>query len=322
MRNEPQRKRAVAGEEDAGERLDLWLAKTDGELSRSRIQKLIAAGAVRVRGELKPARHRLAAGDLVEWEIPPTQPSTMAAEAEVVFRIVHEDQDLAVIDKPAGLVVHPAPGHAEGTLVHGLLAQLDGLSGVGGVERPGIVHRLDKDTSGLMVVAKNDRCHRQLQAQLSDHSLHRVYRAICWGVPEPAEGEIELPVGRHPRDRKRQAVVPGGRAAHTKYWVEEDLAGAALVRLRLFTGRTHQIRVHLAHGGHPLLADELYGGGTRRLKGAQPSRRSALSAALAALGRQALHAAELAFVHPGSGEEVRFLSPLPQDFEAALKCLR
>jgi 23S rRNA pseudouridine1911/1915/1917 synthase len=173
-----------------------------------------------------------------------------------------------------------------------------------------------------MVVAKNDRCHQTLQAQLKDHSLRRIYRAICWGVPSPLEGTIEAPLGRHPRDRKRQAVVRGGRSALTHYWVEEELRGAALLRLRLETGRTHQIRVHLAHQGHPVLADELYGGGTRRLKGAQPSRRSALQAALAALGRQALHASELAFVHPGSGEPVHYDSPLPDEFLAALNCLR
>ncbi len=212
MTDESAKRRAVVGEEAEGERLDLWLARSDGELSRSRAQKLIAAGLVRVKGELRPSRHRLSLGDVVEWEVPPPAPTIMEAEAQVAFRIVHEDEDLAVIDKPAGLVVHPAPGHPAGTLVHGLLAQLEGLSAVGGVQRPGIVHRLDKDTSGLMVVAKNDRCHQALQAQLKDHSLRRIYRAICWGVPSPLEGTIEAPLGRHPRDRKRQAVVRGGRS--------------------------------------------------------------------------------------------------------------
>ena len=309
------------GEGDSGSRLDLWLVQADGTLSRTRAQKLISQGRVRVDGKVRPARYRLRTGEKVEWEQPEASPTVMRAQAEVDFTIVYEDEVLAVIDKPAGLVVHPAPGHAGGTLVNGLLARLDGLSEVGGVQRPGLVHRLDKDTSGLLVVAKNDAAHHALSLQLQDRSLHRVYRAICWGRPEPPEGEIEAPLDRHPTDRKRRAVVASGREASTRYWTEEALEGAAHLRLQLSTGRTHQIRVHLAHIGHPVLADELYGGGQRRLKGADPRHRPALKAALNALARQALHAAELAFRHPRDGELLRFSSPLPADFQAALRCL-
>jgi len=317
----PRIRSASAGPEHRGQRLDLWLVEFEESLSRSRIQKLIEDGHVRVDREVQPARYRMRGDEQVEWEVPEVEPSELSAQADVEFEIVHEDEHLAVIDKPAGLVVHPAPGHATGTLVNGLLARLDGLSGVGGVERPGLVHRLDKDTSGLLVVAKNDSAHRALQEQLRDRSLSRIYRAICWGCPDPEKGEIEAALDRHPRDRKRRAVVQGGKEALTHYRVLRRLVGSALLELRLTTGRTHQIRVHLAHLGHPVLGDELYGGDLRRLRGAHQDHRIALRAALAAMGRQALHAAELAFVHPASQERMTFRSPLPNDFESALAIL-
>ncbi len=322
MSEESRRRTGGVEEAQAGMRLDLWLVQADGGLSRTRAQKLIEEGRVKVDGRVRPARHRLKAGEWVEWEHPQARPTGLRSQDEVEFSIVYEDEDVAVIDKPAGLVVHPAPGHHDGTLVNGLVARLDGLSEVGGVQRPGLVHRLDRDTSGLLVVAKNDAAHQALSAQLQDHSLHRVYQAICWGHPAPADGEIEAPLDRHPTDRKRRSVVSSGKPAHTRYWTEEVLEGAARLRLRLTTGRTHQIRVHLAHRGHPVLGDGLYGGGEKRLKGADPRHRPALKAALAALGRQALHAAELAFRHPASGRPVSFRSALPEDFEAALDLLR
>lgn len=246
----------------------------------------------------------------------------MTPQGEVPFEIIHEDEDLAVIDKPAGVVVHPAPGHLRGTLVHGLLARLSNLSGVGGVLRPGLVHRLDKGTSGLLVVAKNDRAHRSLQDQLRARTLARTYRALCWGVPKQNEGEIDAPLARHPNDRKRQTVREGGRPAQTHYRVDAQLRGAALLTLQLRTGRTHQIRVHLLHIGHPVLGDTPYGGGLARLRGTAPEHRVPLRAALAALDRPALHASRLAFQHPSSGEQLQFDSPLPTDFETALRALR
>jgi 23S rRNA pseudouridine1911/1915/1917 synthase len=258
----------------------------------------------------------------VEWELPELEISEMAPQPEVEFGILYEDAYLAVIDKPVGLVVHPAPGHPQGTLVNGLLARLEGLSGVGGVERPGLVHRLDKDTSGLLVVAKNDEAHLALQAQLKDRTLTRIYRAICWGCPDPDQGSIDAPLDRHPRDRLRRAVVQDGREALTHYRVEERHSGSALLELRLATGRTHQIRVHLAHIGHPVLGDELYGGGLQRLRGAHSEHRPALRAALLSIGRQALHAAELAFLHPAREERMVFQSPLPEDFRVGLAVLR
>jgi len=261
-------------------------------------------------------------GDEVRFAIPEPEPVDFEPDPAVAFEILHVDDDIAVIDKPAGLVVHPAPGHRSGTLIHGLLARLETLSGVGGKARPGLVHRLDKDTSGLLVVARNDRAHQSLAAQLEDRSLVRIYRAICFGTPSPPAARIDLPLDRDPRNRKRRAVVNDGRPAVTDYRVESEGLGASLLRLRLRTGRTHQIRVHLAHRGHPVLGDSLYGGGVRRAEGAHPAHRVGLRSAIAAIGRQALHAWELRLIHPGTGEEMRFQSPVPDDFRCAWDFLR
>lgn len=318
----PTRHERRVGPEAAGERLDRWLTLELDGLSRSRIQALIGEGRVHVDGRAVPSRTRLRGGERVEIEIPVPVEVALAADPRVPFEIRFEDEDLAVIDKPAGIVVHPAPGHREGTLVHGLLARLTGLSAVGGRARPGIVHRLDRDTSGLMVVAKNDRAHRHLQDQLRERTLGRVYDALVWGGPEPPRDRIDLPLDRDPRDRKRRAVVAGGRRAITDYRTVERLEGATHLRLRLLTGRTHQIRVHLAHRGHPVLADRIYGGGPERLTGAHPPHRPGLAAALAALPRQALHASSLRLLHPSSGRELRVDSPLPEALTAALELLR
>lgn len=314
--------RLAVAADDAGQRLDRWLQARDLGPSRSQWQRLIDRGAVLVDGEPQPARHRLRGGEVVSVTMPEPEPSGIEADPSVEFEIVYADDDLAVVDKPAGLVVHPAAGHRTGTLIHGLLARLDTLSGVGGRARPGLVHRLDKDTSGLLVVARNDFAHEHLAAQLADRSLVRIYRAICFGSPDPTAGRIDLPLDRDPRNRKRRAVVEGGRIALTDYKVEQAGLGASLLRLRLRTGRTHQIRVHLAQRGHPVLADALYGGGVRRIEGAHPDHRAGLRAALEAIGRQALHAWELRFTHPRSGELMRFRAPLPADFRAAWAFLK
>lgn len=306
---------------DAGARLDRWLADRSPDLSRSRVQKLILEGLVQVDGRVRSANTRLKADAEVTWTVPAPQPSHLDQDDEVGFLLVYEDEDLAVVDKPAGVVVHPAPGHARGTLVQGLLARLTSLSDVGGKIRPGLVHRLDKDTSGLLVVAKNDPTHRDLQRQIQERSLRRTYRALCWGVPTPPQGTIDLPLARHPRDRKRQAVRQGGRPASTGYRTERVLPGAALLQLSLQTGRTHQIRVHLSHRGHPVLGDALYGGGPRRLRGAAPEHRATLKAVLRVMCRQALHAARLGLAHPRTGELLDFESPLPDDFQRALQIL-
>jgi 23S rRNA pseudouridine1911/1915/1917 synthase len=317
----PATRRAVVPAQAAGQRLDRWLAVSDPQASRSQLQRWIDQGLVTVDGRARAASYRLRGGEVVDWTQPLPVLPDFQPQLDVALRLVYQDDDLAVIDKPAGVVVHPAPGHARGTLVQGLLARLDHLSGVGGVLRPGLVHRLDKDTSGLLVVAKNDRAHQSLQEQLRARTLARTYRAICWGVPRQPQGSIDVSIGRHPHDRKRQAVREDGRAASTSYCVDVVLRGAALLTVQLRTGRTHQIRVHLMHLGHPVLADDVYGGGAGRLRGAAPEHRLALKAALAAIGRQALHASRLQLVHPRTGQPMEFAAALPEDFEAALRLL-
>ena len=306
----------------AGQRLDRWLAEAPVGLSRSRVQRLIDEGHVTVDGTACPGRTKLHGGEEIRVTIPPAKTVRMEPDPSVPLEIVYEDEDLAVIDKSAGVVVHPAPGHHEGTLVHGLLARLDRLSGVGGRARPGLVHRLDRDTSGLLVVAKNDAAHHALADQLRDRTLGRIYRAIVWGTPDPPKARIDLPLDRDPKQRERRRVVEtGGRRAVTDFRLELGVDGASLLRLRLKTGRTHQIRVHLAHRGHPVLGDRLYGGGPGRLQGAHPAHRARLREALRCAGRQALHACELSLVHPRTGETMCWRSPLPPDLTAAWQAL-
>ncbi len=318
------------GAGQAGERLDRFLGRAAGErrlaLSRTRLKALIEAGQVAVDGVAShdPAA-KLAEGAKIAVVSPPAEDSGLAGE-DLPLDVVFEDEHLVVLDKPAGLVVHPAPGHASGTLVNALIRHCGAsLSGVGGVKRPGIVHRLDKDTSGLIVVAKTDAAHQGLAALFADHgrtgSLVREYRAIVWGALEGRAGSVDAPLGRHPRHREKSAVVaPGrGREAVTHWRLEEPLGSASLVACRLETGRTHQIRVHLAHIGHPLLGDSVYGAGFKT-KASQLSAQSRL--ALDALGRQALHAATLGFEHPITGEALSFTSPPPDDFLRLLNILR
>ncbi len=317
-----------------GERLDKLLAQHASEpgLSRSRLKGLIEAGAVSLDGQLctdpslKPKP-----GQSVLLILPKPEAAEPLPEA-IPLTIVYEDNDLIVIDKPSGLVVHPAAGHATGTLVNALLAHCgDSLSGIGGVKRPGIVHRLDKDTTGLMVVAKNDRAHRHLAAQFADHGrsgpLQRAYRALVWGSPARPHGTIEANLDRSHLHREKIAVVSAekGRHAVTHFTVDEIYrAGgrdpvASLITCELETGRTHQIRVHMAHIGHPLLGDEVYGAGFRTKAGLlAPEAREGLLA----LGRQALHAAVLGFEHPATSEEMLFESELPPDMAALVEALR
>lgn len=289
-------------------RADKVLAEASG-LSRARVQALIAEGRVAVAGSaLASPSARLAAGSAFVIALPPPAPLAAIAQ-DIPLVVVHEDADLIVVDKPAGLVVHPAAGNADGTLVNALLHHCRGrLSGIGGVARPGIVHRIDKDTSGLLVVAKSDAAHEGLARQFADHSIARTYLAVTAGHPRPAAGTITARLGRSDRDRKKMAVLADdaarGKHAVTHYRTLEALAGAALVECRLETGRTHQVRVHLAHIGHPLLGDPVYG-----------RTPAALKPVLARLGfaRQALHAASLGFVHPVTGEPLLFEAPLPAD---------
>ena len=285
---------AVAAPEADGERLDRVLARAIPALSRSRIQALIAEGRV------TPSGRKAVAGQLYRVSVPPARPAEPAAEA-IPLEVVHEDGHLIVVDKPAGMVVHPAPGHPGGTLVNALLDHCgQSLTGVGGVARPGIVHRLDKDTSGLIVAAKTETAHAGLRALFETHDIDRGYLALVQGLPSPAAGRVDAPIGRDPRHRKRMAVVERGRAAVTHYRVEAAFGTrASSVACRLETGRTHQVRVHLAHIGHGVIGDPLYGGRQRGMP---------------AFPRQALHAARLGFRHPATGEDMQFESPPPADF--------
>ncbi len=301
----------------AGQRLDKWLAGVVPELSRARLQSLIAAGQVRLEGVVAvDASRPVRAGERYQLEIPPPIPARPAPEA-IPLAVVHEDDQLIVVDKPAGMVVHPAPGNATSTLVSALLHHCgDSLSGIGGERRPGIVHRLDKDTSGLIVAAKTDAAHRSLAAQFAAHTVARAYTALSWGVPAPAAGEIGGRIGRSRRDRKKMAVVArGGKEALTRYRVLRSWGGeAALLECRLATGRTHQIRVHLASIGHPLVGDPVYG---RRRKSA----RDRIETLLAAFPRQALHAGLLGFEHPSTGETLLFRSDIPNDFSSLISSI-
>ena len=292
----------VVGPEHAGKRLDAVLAKLEPSLSRAQAQRLIDAGEIRVGGAPAKPAHKLRAGERIEGSVPAPTPTEVVAEA-IPLAILYEDADLVVIDKPAGMVVHPAPGHAGGTLVNALLHHCRDLSGVGGELRPGIVHRLDKDTSGVLVVAKHDRAHRALAAQWKGHAIEREYLALVRGAPRAASGTVDAPIGRHPVDRKRMSTTTRrGRSAVTHWRVERKLSGATLLRVRLETGRTHQIRVHLASIGLPVLGDPVYG----KAPGA---------------GRQMLHAAVLGFLHPTSGAPLRFEAPPPADFAALVERL-
>ncbi len=296
-----------------GQRLDkaltILLSAQIPAFSRVRLQALLEKGGVTQSGKMVDDAHRKVKTDEVfSVRIPPAISAKPKAQ-KMALDVVFEDKDLIVINKPAGLVVHPAPGNRDHTLVNALLAHCGkSLSGIGGVMRPGIVHRLDKDTSGLMVVAKNDVAHQALSAQFADRSLSRTYHAIVWGIPVPREGSIDAPIGRHARDRKKMSVTAKGRAALTHYKVAQAFIYTALVECNLSTGRTHQIRVHLAHIKHPVLGDPVYG---RR----NPKQ-------FADFPRQALHAIKLKLLHPRTGKSMSFSAPLPKDMAALMKRLK
>ncbi len=313
----------------AGDRLDRFLSRSAAErrvaLSRTRLKALIEAGEVQVDGAAtRDPALRLAEGARIAFAAPPPANSAVVGE-DLPLDVVYEDEHLIVIDKAAGLVVHPAPGHPGGTLVNALIARCgDSLSGIGGVRRPGIVHRLDKDTSGLMVVAKTDAAHRGLAELFADHGrarpLEREYLALVWGSFGAAAGKVDAAIARHPLHREKMTVVPEDRGRHavTHWRLLEAFGPASLLACRLETGRTHQIRVHMASAGHPLLGDSVYGAGFKT-KATQLA--SGAKTALAALGRQALHAAALGFEHPITGQPLRFESALPADFSNLVNAL-
>ena len=320
----------TVAENEAGERLDRVLARHVAELSRSRLKTLIENGAVSLdKRTIRDPSHRVNSGVAILVDVPPPEPAKPAAEP-IPLNVVYEDADIIVIDKPANLVVHPATGHWTGTLVNALIAHCgDSLSGIGGERRPGIVHRLDKDTTGLMIVAKNDHAHRVLAAQFADHgrsdeTFKRGYLAFVWEAPERPHGTIDKPIDRNPKARDRMAVREGGREAVTHWQVLERYRGqpessrarkspapvASMLACQLETGRTHQIRVHLASIGHPLLGDQAYGAGFRTKAALLPPK---AQNALAALGRQALHSHILSVRHPSTGDILTFRSELPPD---------
>jgi 23S rRNA pseudouridine1911/1915/1917 synthase len=312
------RRLEVAAASDAT-RLDTWLAEQLPELSRSRAAQLIAAGNVRVGGQAVKKSHRPEPGEIVEIEIPPVVAATAEAE-ELPLSIVWEDDDSVVVNKPAGLVVHPAPGHPRGTLVNALLHSVSGLSGIGGVAQPGIVHRLDRDTSGLLLVAKHDEAHRRLSAALKRREIRRRYLAACWGHLRQDEVTVDAPIGRSPSNRKRMAVVAGGRAARTRFVRLERWVAADLLRVELESGRTHQIRVHLASIGHAVVADSVYG---ERAERGMSGRFEPWAREFARrVPRQFLHAAELEFEHPMTRRRLSFEAELPRDLEAAAEWAR
>ena len=321
-------RQAEAGADEAGWRLDRFLAVKLPDLSRSRLKNLIETGAVALGpATIRDANHRIKPGETYVVTVPPP----VAAEPlgqDIPLTVVYEDDDLIVIDKPAGLVVHPAAGNLDGTLVNALIAHCGAsLKGVGGVARPGLVHRLDKDTSGLLVAAKNERAMRSLAKQFAAHAVERAYHAVVWGAPRMQEGLIETQIGRNPFDRKRMGVLRGGgKEARTRYKVIERFGPrerpfASLIECRLETGRTHQIRVHLTHLGHPLIGDPSYGR-SRQVPRARTEAEEAAYRAVTEFPRQALHAWLLGFHHPSLQKTLRFESPWPADMVALISALR
>lgn len=292
------------------ERLDSWIAERIPELSRSRVQKLIEEGNIQLNGRIcTDKKVKVASGDRLSVTIPDSQPLELLPEA-IDLAILYEDDDLVIINKPAGLVVHPAPGHESGTLVNAILHHCPNIAGIGGVQRPGIVHRLDKDTTGALAIAKTDRAHQHLQAQLKAKTARREYLGIVHGAPKTESGTIDLPVGRHRSDRQKMAVVPlekGGRNAVTHWRVLERLGNYSLLQFRLETGRTHQIRVHSSQIGHPIVGDPVYSSG--RSIGVN-------------LPGQLLHARRLILEHPVTGEPIEAIAPIPPIFSKVLDILR
>jgi 23S rRNA pseudouridine1911/1915/1917 synthase len=296
--------------EETADRLDRYLSEELSDLSRSRIQNLIEAGNVQLNGKVCTSKKiAVKAGDRISLEVPEAEPLQLIAE-DIPLDVLYEDDQLIIINKPAGLVVHPAPGHPDGTLVNALLAHCPDLQGIGGVQRPGIVHRLDKDTTGAIAIAKTDIAFKHLQAQLQAKTARREYLGVVYGAPKTESGTIDLPIGRHQHDRKKMFIVSveqGGRNAVTHWQIKERLDNYTLILFQLETGRTHQIRVHAAKIGHPIVGDPVYGSG--RSVGVN-------------LPGQALHAWRLRLQHPVSGDEIQVTAPIPQSFTTLLDILR
>ena len=289
----------------SGDRIDKFLSEAMEDKSRSYIQGLVEKGNVKVNGKIVKSNYKVKEEDQIELIIP--EPVELEIKGEdIPLNILYEDNDVLVVDKPQGMVVHPAAGNYNGTLVNAILNHCEDLSGINGVIRPGIVHRIDKDTAGVLVIAKNDAAHNKLSEQLKDHSMTRVYIALVEGIIKEKEGTIDAPLGRHPVERKKIAVLKGGRHAVTHFKVMEAFKNNTLVECRLETGRTHQIRVHMAHIGHPLVGDPVYGYKKQKFK----------------LEGQLLHAKVLGFIHPTSGEYMEFESPLPDYFQKVIELLR
>ncbi len=286
-----------------GERLDVFIARRLPHLTRTRVQQLIAGAHVTVGGSRARAALRLDAGQRVTVEIPAAVPTTAQPE-DIAIDVIYEDADLVAVNKPPGMTVHPSPGHSTATLVNALLARIKDLSGIGGEMRPGIVHRLDRDTSGIILIAKNDAAHNAIARQLTERRVEKTYVALVEGTPKPDEGVIDAPIARDPRNRQRMAIVQGGREALTRYRTTERFTGSSLIEVHPKTGRTHQIRVHLAAIGHPIVGDRIYG---------RPS---------PLIERQFLHARAIAFDHPRTGDRTELEAPLADDLERALVQLR
>ena len=308
---------ATVGDTQRGLRLDRALGELFPGYSRNFLANLVTEGHVQVDGRpaTRPSQ-RVDPGQRLAITVPDATPSGLVSQ-DLPLTVLYEDADLVVIDKPAGLVVHPAAGHPDQTLVNALLFHVRDLSGIGGEIRPGIVHRLDKDTSGVMIIAKHDDAHRRLKSAWGTDAVSKEYLALVYGMPAAQKGVIDAPIARDPKERKRMAVVAGGRASVTEYEVKERLRYASLLRCRLHTGRTHQIRVHLKHLGHPIVGDPVYSGPQWR---GIPEKR--VQRVIAALQRQMLHAASITFVHPISGQPLTIEAPLPSDFRAILNLLR
>jgi 23S rRNA pseudouridine1911/1915/1917 synthase len=316
--NPPKTEQYTVTEANEGVRLDVYLAGRDAGLSRSQIRRAVEEGRVFVDDRQVKAGHRLRTGETVELTIPEPAPCAVQPEA-IPLSVVFEDEHLLVVDKPAGMVVHPAAGHSSETLVHALLHHCRDLSGIGGVLRPGIVHRLDRDTSGLLLVAKTDEAHRSLTAQFRDRRIDKTYLALVLGTPPTETGEVLLPVGRHPSDRKKMSTRSSrGRDAITRWRVLERLGVVTLLEVDLETGRTHQIRVHLSSQGYPVVGDVVYGKSGLLKSVADTETRSILRG----VKRQALHAARIVFRHPVHGTQLSFQSPLPEDLAGLCEALR
>ena len=316
--NPVQRRTYIVETEEQGLRLDVFLSRRDPSLSRSRVQRLIEQGAVRAGGRPIRASSKVREAETIDCEILPADEYAVVPE-DIPLSVIYEDASLLVVDKPAGMVVHPAAGHHQGTLVHAMLFHCRDLSGIGGVLRPGIVHRLDKDTSGLIMAAKSDRAHQALTEQFKRRQVKKTYLALAYGDVKEDQGLINLPVGRHPQDRKKMSTQSRrGREAATRWQVRERYGAATLLEVDIETGRTHQIRVHLNAIGHPVVGDGVYGGARRVHAVAEPS----LRAVLKTMKRQALHAAHLSFSHPLTGEQLAFSSSPPADMAQLCNALR